>query len=426
MRSKIRTEGVLLALSVFLWVLAGCGERDAAPTASVTAAVTERAPANAAVSAFLERHWARPLAPQGVPPTAFSPLEASPAPADCGTCHAEQFSDWQTALHAHAMGPGLIGQLVNMAPDARTEHQDCIRCHAPLAEQADTLAMALAAGSANKGPGGQSHPALHEQGIVCAACHVRAHTRYGPPRRDGSLPAADETLPHNGFVVSHAFADARFCSACHQFQPDEFALNGKLLENTYEEWKASPQAAAGQSCQSCHMPGRRHLWRGIHDPEMVRSGIRFAPEAIMQAADMLRTGLSIRNTGTGHYFPTYVTPRVVVEIEQIDVNGRILPKTRIERSIQRLVPVDLSREIADTRLPPDGELRLNYALPRHRRATAIIYRLRVEPDEFYARFHRAILTDGSADKGKRQIKEALRRAESSGFIVFEERRQLPG
>jgi hypothetical protein len=421
LRFEARTGRALLALPVFLCLLVGCGERDGVPAASL-APVAEGASASAA---FLERHWARPLAPQGKAPPAFSPLEASLSPADCGTCHADQFRDWQTALHAHAMGPGLIGQLVNMGPEARDEHQDCIRCHAPLAEQADSLAIALATSAANHAPTSQPRPALHEQGVVCAACHVRTHTRYGPPRRDGSAPASTENLPHGGFVVSQAFSDARFCSACHQFQPDEFALNGKLLENTYEEWKNSPQAAAGQSCQSCHMPARRHLWRGIHDPEMVRSGVRFTPDEIELTSGTLRTGLSVRNTGTGHYFPTYVTPRVVAEIEQVDAKGHFLPKTRGDRSIQRQVPVDLSHEIADTRLPPDGELHLDYALPRDPRATAVIYRLRVEPDEFYARFYRALLADGGAGKGKKQIQDALRQAESSGFVAFEVRRQLP-
>lgn len=404
---------VLLALPVFLCLLVGCDKRDvaSAPVADSPSATT----------AFLERHWTRPLAAQGEAPPDFGPLEASLAPADCGNCHPDQYRDWQTALHAHAMGPGLIGQLLNMAPEARTEHQDCIRCHAPLAEQADALATALGGKSIHDQPGTR----LHEQGVVCAACHVRAHTRYGPPRRDGSLPAKGESLPHGGFVASQAFADARFCSACHQFQPDEFALNGKLLENTYEEWKASPQAAAGQSCQSCHMPDRRHLWRGIHDPDMVRSGVRFTPGEIKQLADTLHTALSIRNTGTGHYFPTYVTPRVVVEIEQVDAKSRFLPKTRVDRSIQRQVPLDLAHEIADTRLPPGGELLFDYALPRHPQATAIVYRLRVEPDEFYARFYRSLLADGSAGRGKKQIREALQRAESSGFVAFEERRQLP-
>ena len=70
-----------------------------------------------------------------------------------------------------------------------------------------------------------------------------------------------------------ACLSSEFCQSCHQFAPDGLALNGKLLENTYAEWKASRFAREGVQCQDCHMPDRRHLWRGIHDPAMVRSGL---------------------------------------------------------------------------------------------------------------------------------------------------------
>lgn len=382
-----------------------------------------------ATAIFLDRHWARPLAAQGPAPKQFSPLEASLLPADCGNCHPDQYRDWQASLHAHAMGPGLMGQLVAMDPTARDEHQDCIRCHAPLAEQADGLLVKLAAAE-HASTGAAPSPAaasLHRQGVVCAACHVRAHLRSGPPQRDGTRPDATQrmTLPHAGFVATAAFEDSRFCSACHQFQPDEYALNGKLLENTYEEWKASRHAREGRSCQACHMPDRRHLWRGIHDPEMVRSAFAFSVESGERADDGIRAVLSIRNTGAGHYLPTYVTPRLVVEIEQLDDDGRSLPGTRLEHLIQRQVPLDLGSELADTRLPPDGELRLRYERPAHRAAVALAYRLRVEPDEFYARFYRALLADDVSGKGRELIVLALKQAESSAFLAFEERRKLP-
>lgn len=382
-----------------------------------------------ATAIFLDRHWARPLAAQGTAPKQFSPLEASLLPADCGNCHPDQYRDWQASLHAHAMGPGLMGQLVAMDPTARDEHQDCIRCHAPLAEQADGLLVKLAAAE-HASTGAAPSPAaasLHRQGVVCAACHVRAHLRSGPPQRDGMTPDATQrmTLPHAGFVATAAFEDSRFCSACHQFQPDEYALNGKLLENTYEEWKASRHAREGRSCQACHMPDRRHLWRGIHDPEMVRSAVAFSVESGERADDGIRAVLSIRNTGAGHNLPTYVTPRLVVEIEQLDDDGLSLPGTRLEHLIQRQVPLDLGSELADTRLPPDGELRLRYERPAHRAAVALAYRLRVEPDEFYARFYRALLADDVSGKGRELIVLALKQAESSAFLVFEERRKLP-
>src|SRR3972149_4806383 len=101
----------------------------------------------------------------------------------------------------------------------------------------------------------------------------------GPPgvparRGRGGSPASEpprERLPHNGAPRTPAFLRAEFCRDCHQFPPDGFALNGKLLENTYAEWKASPFARAGVQCQDCHMPDRRHLWRGIHDAATVRA-----------------------------------------------------------------------------------------------------------------------------------------------------------
>ncbi|MQM30355.1 MAG: hypothetical protein CRU78_07360 [Candidatus Accumulibacter phosphatis] len=426
--SAVGTGRVLLALPVFLFALAGCSRSETVvpPALAETRPLTE---SRDVAGAFLDRHWTRPLAAQGQTPEQFSPLEASLLPADCGSCHPEQYRDWQTSLHAHAMGPGLMGQLLAMEPTARDEHQDCIRCHAPLAEQADGLLAELAT-AARSSAGAAPSPAaasLHQQGVVCAACHVRAHQRFGPPRRDGTSPdaAQNAALPHAGFVATGAFEDSRFCSACHQFEPDEYALNGKLLENTTEEWKESRHAREGRNCQSCHMPERRHLWRGIHDPEMVRAAIAFSVESGERANNAIRAALSVRNTGAGHYLPTYVTPRLIAEIEQLDSDGRSLPGTRIEKQIQRQVPLDLGSETADTRLPPDGELRLVYERPAHRAAVALAYRLRVEPDEFYARFYRALLADSAAGKGRELIALALKQAESSAFLAFDERRELP-
>ena len=159
-----------------------------------------------ATKAFLERHWARPIAPQGPVPAGFSALEAALDPDACGICHVRQLTDWKTSLHAKAMGPGVLGQLLDMAPDASDEHQACLRCHAPLAEQASSLSRAIESPRAAGGPA-----LLHEQGLTCAGCHVRRHARFGPPRRDGSAPKpAESGLPHGGWKASTAFEDSRF------------------------------------------------------------------------------------------------------------------------------------------------------------------------------------------------------------------------
>ena len=103
------------------------------------------------------------------------------------------------------------------------------------------------------------------------------------------------------------------------------------------------------------MPDRRHLWGGIHDPEMVKSGITFTLRTRggtrHRAGAAVRATLTIANTGIGHYFPTYVTPRVVARAEILDATGQPIPESAQECAIGRYVPVDLSREIADTRIP---------------------------------------------------------------------------
>jgi hypothetical protein len=389
-----------------LFLLAACSEPP--PPVSTTVPGEDNA-------AFLARHWQRPLPAQGAAPRHFSAQEAALDPAACGACHVRQYEDWRTSWHARAMGPGVLGQLLAMSPEARDEHQDCIRCHAPLAEQADSLVAAIA---------GKLKTGLHAEGLVCAACHVREHRRYGPPRRDGSVAKPEEKLPHDGWQASAAFADSRFCAACHQFEADGFALNGKLLENTYAEWQASPAAREGRTCQSCHMPDRRHLWRGVHDADMVKSGVAIEHEAPRLESGAVLARLTLANSGTGHHFPTYVTPRVVAEIEQADAEGRALPGTRQEHVIARRVSPDLSREIADTRLAAGAAARLDYRAPRHPRAARLDYRVRVEPDAFYTGVYRALLADGGAGRGRALIRRALDDSLASHFTIYEKSQPL--
>ena len=170
-------------------------------------------------------------------------------------------------------------------------------------------------------------------------------------------------LPHAGWRVEKTFSDSRFCAACHQFEADGPSLNGKPLENTFEEWRVSRYAKEGRTCQSCHMPDRRHLWRGIHDPEMVKSGLTIETSAA-PANDRVRAELLIANTGVGHAFPTYVTPRVHVEIGQEDGRGRVIAATVERHLIARDVSLDLTEERADTRLMPDEKRRYAYDKPR--------------------------------------------------------------
>ncbi len=393
-------------------LLAACGESGVPPPAPGAG--------QDAVQAFLDRHWSRPLAAQGPVPAGFGALEADLDPDACGRCHVQQFADWNTSLHAKAMGPGVLGQLLDLAPEASEEHQACLRCHAPLAEQASSLSAAIARPRAARGP-----EQAHERGLTCAGCHVRRHERFGPPRRDASAAGAGKAgLPHGGWTASVAFEDSRFCAACHQFGEGDYALNGKFLENTYEEWKASRYSREGKSCQSCHMPQRRHLWRGVHDEQMMRTSVTVTAAAPVVAGGTVAAALTVRNTGTGHRFPTYVTPQVIAEIYQSGANGEMLPGTRRRHVIARLVTLDLSREIADTRLAPDEEATLSYRAPLHPRAAFLVYRMRVAPDAFYTEFFKSLLAGGPPARGAKMLRAALANSRRTNFAFFEERRAL--
>ncbi len=375
---------------------------------------------SAAERAFVDRHWARPIPPQGPAPERFSPLERSLAPKSCGTCHPAQLADWSGSLHARSMGPGMTGQLVEMARTDPETAWSCLSCHAPLAEQTPDVER-----------GGRTVPnpvfdaALHAEGLVCAACHVRRHQRFGPPARAGHQAASGERLPHDGAIRTTAFQRSEFCTSCHQFPPDGFALNGKLLANTYQEWRASPAGTRGVQCQGCHMPDRRHLWRGIHDLDTVKSGLQITLETARprhRPGERVQATLTITTPGVGHAFPTYVTPLVRVRAELVDAQRRPVPGSLEERLIGRQVPIDLSREIADTRIPAGGRFTLRYARRLDQAGLALRVTITVLPDEFYTRFFESLLRTG-AGAGAGEIRQALEATRRSVFVIFD--REVP-
>ena len=224
---------------------------------------------------------------------------------------------------------------------------------------------------------------LAATGVACPACHLRGHRRFGPPQRDsgpggpvGPVGQGDADAPHGGVHRATWFEKSEFCAPCHQF-PQDYAINGKPLENTFVEWQASPQAARGITCQNCHMPGRRHLWRGIHDADMVAAALTARFSATVDEARF-----SLTNSGVGHAFPTYVTPRVEMRAVALDADGREAPATAVRHVIQRSVVHRGGRwvEEFDTRVLPGETVAL--ALPWRGHARARLW-LEVMPDDYY-------------------------------------------
>ncbi|MGH7410311.1 MAG: multiheme c-type cytochrome, partial [Candidatus Methylomirabilis sp.] len=374
--------------------------------------------------AFLRQHWQAPIHPQGRAPARFSVLEASLDPESCGVCHRPQYDDWKTSVHRKSMGPGVMGQTMELIQDDPSSALECYRCHAPLSEQQEKVGGK--SGSRSHFKRNRAYLAsMQVKGLTCAGCHVRKHQHYGPPKRDGSiensLPASQ--LPHGGAIRTPAFERAEFCKGCHQFEPDGYALNGKLLENTYNEWKEGPSGREGRACQSCHMPDRRHTWRGIHDPEMVRQGVTVRltlDRRRYQVGDRVQAVLTLANTGVGHYFPTYVTPKVVVRLELVDAEGKRVGGSLEEARIGREVTLDLSRELFDTRIPPGGTHAVRYDMTIDRPGLMLKASVVVAPDDFYVKFFEAIVPKAKTKKARSLLQQALDDASKSYYVLFEE------
>jgi hypothetical protein len=219
-------------------------------------------------------------------------------------------------------------------------------------------------------------------------------------------------------VQNDLFSDAGFCAACHQLDSG-YRLNGKLLMNTYAEWSRSGYAAKGITCQGCHMPGRRHLFRGIHDPEMVLGGIDILAERL-RGGEGAKARLKITNSAVGHMFPTYVTPAVEIRGYTVDLDGAQIKESVRKAVIARRVKLDLSREIFDTRIPPGESFSFDYEAEAG--AGGLVLEVWVFPDEFYNRFFSSLLKDGThgdtPDNTKEtELKEALRETES-GYLLY--------
>jgi len=401
-----------------VWVVAGAGLLIAAGAAFSGSGARDDASGQTTpsdpITAFLAKHWNNPLPPQGAPPASFSALEASLAPEACGQCHVQQYRDWRDSLHSHTVGPGLLWQFRLMDQSGAN---GCMRCHAPLAEQKALMALERGwSGAPASPPPAYVPPNLQHEGLVCAACHVRAHQRFGPPAR---TPTAAGPLPHGGFSPNAAFEDSRFCAVCHQFPESGPRLNGKLLENTYEEWRTSLSGRAGQTCQSCHMPDRRHLWRGIHDPEMTARALTVTLDLDMFDRQHMLVQANIANTGVGHYFPTYVVPEIVFTLHLIDPSGHT--KGEIARTVvARRANVELTQEQFDNRIR-SGETRILSG--RFKRPAgagwSVELRMAVSPGAHYQRSFRYALehTAHMTREARQLLREALKQLEAARYHV---------
>lgn len=348
-------------------------------------------------SEWLTAHWSpertkRAAAMSGAPAQQHSASR-------CATCHAAQAAAWSTSRHASAMGPGVTGQGLDPSATAAA----CGACHAPLAEQATDAALAA-------------------EGVSCAGCHVRAGTFTGPPPAEGTIAA--ETPTHAELVFRTEYADPAFCTSCHDFSATAAAPSGKRLQETTEEWRRTPAAAAGQTCQTCHMPGGEHRWKGIHDADLVKTAFT-AKVKFMTDGGLIVGKLTVQATdAVGHRLPTYTTPELWLTIDQLDHDGLVLPGTHREGVIGRRMNPDNSVEVFDTRLLPGEAKVLLYEATLDEDCTSLMARVEVRPDAAYELRYAGWIDEGKGDMTA--LNAALEAAKAARYVAWQERVVLPG
>jgi hypothetical protein len=199
--------------------------------------------------------------------TAPAPVADPRDPESCTACHDRQVEAWRASSHAKAAATeGFLASLRRYGAPAPVVADRCLGCHVPAAEGPTEVAGRLLAG----------RPAA---GVTCVACH-------------GGSPTAHPVR----FLPGAAAAPAEACAGCHRWEPPAVACS-----TVYDGWRASPAAAAGVSCQQCHMASGSHRFEGSRSPAMLRRAatVRMAADA---EGDLPIAVVEVRNLA-GHRVP---------------------------------------------------------------------------------------------------------------------------
>ncbi|MEE9383675.1 MAG: multiheme c-type cytochrome [Nannocystaceae bacterium] len=283
-----------------------------------------------------DTQWTKPLAYPNRNSGRQDDPKAFASAAVCGACHTQHYAEWRNSGmgRSSALSSFLI-DLYQASLDIRgapaEDIEQCLRCHAPLAVMGEDPDYAI-------------EHALSREAVNCDVCHtaVAAHANDAPamiewdpsgPKRgplpgslDPDVPGVVRALsPHHATQYSPLHESSELCGACHM---SLWPTNGLPIDWTYPEWKRSPYAEKGITCQNCHMPTytgvaapgaptrgnlHRHTFRGGGDPELVRGtaeiGIRVTPHFAGHEVEV-----EVENTRAGHAFPTGNATAPVVKL----------------------------------------------------------------------------------------------------------------
>ncbi|HKO55165.1 MAG TPA: multiheme c-type cytochrome [Thermoanaerobaculia bacterium] len=201
----------------------------------------------------------------------------------CGECHPNQYKQWSLSSHAYANLSPMFNKFEQKINDlaSGTINYFCIRCHASVGTN---LGESRAIAWWDRSP-------ASKEGITCVTCHrvgegygktngARRITPgginepiFGPFETSGGLKAISDARGyqilvspdqpnrppepdgtkwiriHQTAIQSDIIKQSELCAPCHQVQVHP----GIKLETVWEEYRNSPAAKEGITCQQCHM-----------------------------------------------------------------------------------------------------------------------------------------------------------------------------
>ena len=318
-----------------------------------------------------------PLPPAPALFTQQRPIDVGPLPAGlanlsaqaCAACHVTAHQTWHGGAHAESWQDPLFFDAVVATGSAPL----CLGCHLPLAQQQPLQLQEYLGGELTRAQV-RDNPSwdatLQQEGVTCAACHVREGTVLG------TSPAPHAPHP---VVVSDELSTSAFCGTCHQLA---WPGADQPFYDTHDEWERSPYATAGVRCQDCHMApvmgvatAGRFVGQADHgvalDPARAVSVLIQLPAGSATRGETLTGTVRIQNTGAGHAFPTgspFV--HVVVTATLLDAAGKPVGDPLTHRLQREVTPQAPYNTVSDTRLAAGGEVLLEHTLELGQKAAA--------------------------------------------------------
>lgn len=362
-------------------------------------------------------------------------------PRVCGSCHSQNFEEWDGSMHAASNSDPFYQLMFSMASNDTQGAVDtyCPRCHSPASYVTGTDSVV---------PPTADIANASEMGVHCDFCHtIKSKSGMGngqyisTPGTDKFGPWDDADSPYHGARYSELHTKSDFCGICHYQTHSE---NGVVIQNTFQEWLDSPYFEEGTQCQDCHMtpgpgftqnpgqstllgPEREHIWihntaggnifqTSLQSPkhralavEMLKGAAELEVKTNQVTDESISLEVTVSNTGAGHSIPTgsnslrqvwlEVTAtnedgEVIHSYGELDSAGGIDPEATIYSSVYHdesgsvtLKEWEAASIVSDNRIPAGSSITEDYEikLPEGNAGTVkVIVRLlyRTVPQDF--------------------------------------------